>query len=208
MNTPLRLSGGISRKLLVSLGILGSVGAIAGLGTYAQFTDSTSASHSVTTGTVDIDLAASGAANRLSESSTLLAAGDTIERAVDLNIAGDLALSSITLAASASTSSNLDTDATDGLQLQVDRCSTAWSEAGAASARTYTCGGTQAIASAAGPVIRSAAALTNLALTAGGTEHLRLKWTLPASATQADHGGRATVVDYDFVGVQRAATQK
>ena len=38
---------GISRRILLSLGILGTVGAVAGLGTYATFTDSTTAEHSV-----------------------------------------------------------------------------------------------------------------------------------------------------------------
>lgn len=199
---------GISRRLMLSLGILGTVGAIAGLGTYAQFTDSTSATQSVSTGTVDINVDAAGATNRFSESSTLVAAGDTIQRAIDLKLAGTLDLSSVTLASSApTTSSTLDTDATDGLQLLVEECSVAWTEAGSANARTYTCTGTKTTARTAGPVIQSATALT-LSSVAPGDKHLVFKWTLPSSATQAAHGGKSSVINYDFVGVQRAATNK
>ena len=199
---------GISRRLMLSLGILGTVGAVAGLGTYAQFTDSTSATHSVSTGTVDINIDSAGATNRFSESSTLVAAGDTIQRAIDLKLAGTLDLSGVTLASSApTTSSALDTDTANGLQLTVQECTDPWTEAGSTSARTYTCGGTTTTARAAGPVIQSATAL-NLSSVAPGDKHLMFKWTLPTGATQATHGGKTSVINYDFVGTQRAATNK
>ena len=71
-----------------------------------------------------------------------LVPGDTVQRAVQLsNAAGQQDLSSVTLSTTAPTSSLLDTDATNGLQLVVDACSVPWTEAGTAPAYTYTCSG-------------------------------------------------------------------
>jgi hypothetical protein len=51
-------------------------------------------------------------------------------------------LSSIVLSTTASPSSLLDTEATNGLQMVIEKCSTPWTEAGTAPAYTYTCSGT------------------------------------------------------------------
>ena len=93
-------SGGWSptRKLLASLAVLGAAASIAGLGTFATFTSSTSASHTVSSGTVTIALGATGAStNRLNIGATAIAPGDTIQRSVDLINSGSLDLASITL---------------------------------------------------------------------------------------------------------------
>jgi spore coat-associated protein N len=67
--------------------------------------------------------------------------GDTIERAVTVTNTGNQDFASISLTTSASPSSLLDTDGTDGLQMDIQRCSQAWTEGGSAPAYTYTCGG-------------------------------------------------------------------
>src|SRR6476646_1375212 len=109
---------GVSRKLLLS---------IAGLGTYATFTSSTSASQSVASGTVTIALGATGAStNRLTVGASNIAAGDTIQRSVDLINQGTINLASVSLTTSATTSSLLNTDTTNGLQMAIDKCSVAW----------------------------------------------------------------------------------
>ena len=65
-----------TRKLLASLAVLGAAASIAGLGTFATFTSSTSASHTVSSGTVTIALGATGAAtNRLTVGATAIAPG-------------------------------------------------------------------------------------------------------------------------------------
>src|SRR6476619_2280537 len=137
-------SGGWSptRKLLASLAVLGAAASIAGLGTFATFTSSTSASHSVSSGTVTIALGATGAAtNRLTVGASAIAPGDTIQRSVDLIDSGSIDLASITLTTTATSSSLLDTDATNGLQMVIDKCSNPWTEGGTAPAYTYTCSG-------------------------------------------------------------------
>ncbi len=50
-------------RLLGSFAVLGVAAAMAGLGTFATFTSSTSASHTISSGTVAINLGATGAAN-------------------------------------------------------------------------------------------------------------------------------------------------
>src|SRR5205823_2451866 len=92
------------QKLLVTAAVLGATASIAGLGTFATFTSSTSASHTVASGTVTIGLGAAGSANRLSVDATAIAPGDTIQRAVDVINQGTLDMASVTLTTQATTS--------------------------------------------------------------------------------------------------------
>jgi len=198
-----------SRKLLLTLGAVGAAAGMAGLGTFATFTSTTSASHSVSTGTVVIALGATGSAtNRLNINATAVAAGDTIQRSVDLSNSGSIDLASITLTTTATTSSALDTDGTNGLQMTIDKCSQAWTEAGSSPAFTYTCGGTTSSVLASHAVIGSNLSLSNLsATTAGSTDHLRLTLTLPSGAGNTFQNLTSTI-SYAFSGTQRAATDR
>ncbi len=190
--------------LLVLLALL-----LAGLGAYATFTSTTSQSHSVTTGTVTIALGATGAStNRLNVNASGVAPGDTIQRSFDLINQGSLNLASITLTTTATASSLLDTDATNGLQMVIDRCTLAWTEAGTAPAYTYTCSGTTSSVLASRAVIGTNLALSNLgSLTAGATDHLRMTLTLPASADNTFQNLTSTIQN-SFTGTQRAATNQ
>ena len=206
-----RRDGGWSptRKLLASVAVLGAAASIAGLGTFATFTSSTSASHTVSSGTVTIALGATGAStNRLTVGATAIAPGDTIQRSVDLINSGSLDLASVTLTTTAAPSSLLDTDATNGLQMVIDKCSVAWTEGGAAPAYTYTCSGSTSTVLASTPVVGSNLALSNLsALTAGSTDHLRVTLTLPSGAGNTLQN-QSSVIQYAFTGTQRAATNQ
>ena len=191
-------------KVLLSFAAAGSAAAIAGLGTFATFTSSTSADQAVASGTVNIALGAAGtAANRLTIGASNIAAGDTIQRAANLKISGTLALSSTVLTTTASTSSALDTNVTNGLQMVIDKCSVPWTEAGVAPAYTYTCSGTTSSVLASRPVIGLDIALSNLSLTPTATDYLRVTLTLPSTSTLK---GRSSIITYDFTATQRAAT--
>src|SRR5436190_7758863 len=163
-----------AQKLLATAAVLGATASIAGLGTFATFTSSTSASHTVSSGTVTIALGATGGStNRLNVDATAIAPGDTIQRSVDLIDQGTINLASVTLTTSATTSSVLDTDATNGLQMVIDKCSQAWTEAGPP--YTYTCGGSTSTVLSSRAVIQTGVTLSNLSsLTAGNTDHLRV----------------------------------
>lgn len=85
-------------KVVASAALVAAAAAVAGLGTYGAFTSATSATTNVATGTVSINLGATGATNRLSIAAAGLVPGDTVQRAATLtNPAGNQSLSAITL---------------------------------------------------------------------------------------------------------------
>ena len=190
-----------ARKLLLSIAVLGSAASIAGLGTFATFTSSTSASHTIASGTLSLTAPVS----RLGTGASAIAAGDTMQRAIDLSYSGTISFGSATLTTSATSSSLLDTDATNGLQIAIDKCSQAWMESGPP--YTYTCGGATSSVLASRALIGSAIALSNLTLTAGSTDHLRVTVTLPSSADNTLQN-KSSTVDYTFTGVQRAGANQ
>jgi spore coat-associated protein N len=194
--------GATTNKVIATIAVLGAAAAIAGLGTFATFTSSTNTSHTIASGTLSLT---SGPVNRLGTGASLIAAGDSMQRAIDLNYAGSVDMGSATLTTSASPSSTLDTDTTDGLQLAIDKCSVAWTESGPP--YTYTCGGSVSPVLASRPLIGSNVALSNLTLTAGTTDHLRVTVTLPSTAGNAFQNLSSTV-GYTFTGVQRAGTSQ
>lgn len=196
-------------KIVASVAVLGSTAAVAGLGTFGAFTSSTSASTSAATGTVQIALGTAGtAANRLTLGATGLVPSDSMQRAVELSNTGTQNLASVVLTTSATTSSVLDTDGTNGLQLKVDSCPSAWTEAGSAPAFTYTCSGSITTLLNNVPVIQANTPLTGLgSLTAGGVDHLRVTLTLPATADNTFQS-KTSALSFTFLGTQRAGTNK
>jgi len=196
-------------KVLLSVAAVGSAASIAGLGTFASFTSTTSASQPIASGTVQIALGATGAAtNRLSVGASGLVPGDTVQRSFDLSNTGNQDLASIALTTTAGPSSLLDTDPTNGLQMVIDECSVAWTEAGTGPAYTYACSGTTTIVVASRAVIGSTIPMSGLAaLTSGATDHLRVTLTLP-STTGNTFQGLTSTINYSFLGTQRAATNK
>jgi len=194
-------------KVFGSIAVLGVAASIAGLGTFASFTSSTSASQAISSGTVSIALGASGPANRLSVAASNLVPGDTVQRAVDLTSNSSDPLGSVTLQTSAAPSNALTTDA-NGLTVKVDKCSVAWTESGTAPAYTYTCSGTTTsilAASAAG----NTSTLSSLAALSSGssTDHLLVTLALPSAAGNSLQG-LSTTITYSFNGTQRAAASK
>ena len=199
-----------SGKVLASAALIGAAASVAGLGTYGAFTSTTSASETVSSGTVVIGLGASGtSANRLDVSATGIVPGDTIQRAVTLSNTGNQALAGITLTTTATTSSVLDTDVANGLQVTIDRCSAAWTEAAVSGGGyTYTCSGTTSSVLATRAIVGSNVALANLAAVgAGASDNLRVTVSLPAAADNTFQGKSSTVA-FAFTGTQRSATDK
>ncbi|MGI8684117.1 MAG: TasA family protein [Acidimicrobiales bacterium] len=206
-----------SRKILLSVGAVGLAAGIAGLGTFATFTDTAADSHTIVSGTVNINLAASGADNRLSVGATGMVPGDSLQRRAKLTNAGNQDLASVTLTTTAGTSSLLDTDATAGLQMKLEKCGGAlgWLES-ATTPYTYTCNtavagdnlGTRTTVLARRAVIGSAIALSSMSsLTAGTTDDLVLTVDLP-STTGNTFQGLTSILTYTFNATQRAAVSK
>ena len=194
-------------KVFGSIAVLGVAASIAGLGTFASFTSSTSASQSISSGTVSIALGASGPANRLAVAASNLVPGDTVQRAVDLTSNSSDPLGSVSLQTSAAPSNALTTD-TNGLTVKIDKCSVAWTESGTAPAYTYTCSGTTTSILAAIAAGNTSSLASLAALTSGSsTDHLLVTLSLPSAAGNTLQG-LSTTITYAFSGTQRAATSK
>lgn len=196
-------------KVLGSVAAIGTAASVAGLGTFGTFTSTTSASESVASGTVAIALGTAGSAtNRLTVGASGLVPGDTLERAVKLSNTGTQALAGITLTSSATTSSLLDTDITNGLQMVVQSCSVAWTEGGTAPAYTYTCSGTTTSVLTTRPVIQSNVTMPGLnSIASGGSDFLLFSLTFPTVAPNTLQS-QSSVLQFSFNGTQRAATNQ
>jgi hypothetical protein len=197
-----------TRKAVVTGGLVAITLAGVGAAAFAAFNATTSASQSVGSGTVSfVDISADGPGQRLSVAATDIAAGDTIQRAVTLTNDGSIDMATpVTLTTAATSSSVLDSDTTDGLQMVIDKCPVAWTESPSAP-YTYTCAGTTSTVLASTPVIGANRALANIAVTAGTPNHLRVTLTLPSTAGNTFQG-KSSVISYTFTGQQRAATAR
>ena len=195
------------RKHLWPLATFGLGAALAGTGAVATWTATTSAGNTVAAGTVLIALGNTGAAtNRLTVNASGLVPGDTLQRSFDISNSGSQNLASVALTTTATASSLLDTDTTNGLQMVIDRCSVAWTESGSSPAFSYSCSGSTTTIITSRPVIQSSLTMSGLgALTAGGTDHLRLTLTFPSTAG-ATFQGITSTISYSFLGTQRAGT--
>jgi hypothetical protein len=189
--------GAVSKKVVLSVALLVVAATVVGVGAFALFTDT----QSIGSGTVTlVPVNVNQANNRLSVGASNIAAGDTIQRAVDVKDSGSIALSGVSLTTTATTSSLLDTDATNGLQMVIDRCSVAWTES--ATPYTYTCSGTTSSVVASRAVIGAGIALSNLTLTANTDNYLRVTLTLPSTAGNTFQN-QSSVINYAFTATQR-----
>jgi hypothetical protein len=199
--------GRTARKVLGSLGVVGAAAAVAGMGTFGTFTDSTAPLNaSVTSGTLSLDLNATNSTATLPMNASGFVPGDSISRSVDLANSGNLAFAGISLNSTATTSSLLDTDKINGLQLSVKACSMNWTETVTAGVATYTCSGTTST------VVNSSAVTTatvqNVAsLNAGGTDHLVVTLSLPTSADN-NFQNKSSALSISFTGTQKTGTSR
>ena len=205
MNTTTRLvERSATRKVVGSLAILGTAAAVAGLGTYGNFTDSTTPMNTtVDTGTLSINLAQPGGAVAIPVTTSGFVPGDSISRAVNLINDGNSALGSVNVgSALVSPPTNLTSDSVNGLQLSVKGCSTAWIQGGTPTAPTYSCTGTERTI-LSGPAVNSAPLVNPASLAAGGVDNLVFTIALPITADNTFQGKSASL-SLTFTGVQRA----
>jgi spore coat-associated protein N len=193
-----------SRKLALSVALVVAAAAIVGFGAFAAFTGTATTSSALSSGTVSLaPIGVSGANNRLSVGASGLAAGDTVQRAVDVKNTGTITILAPTLTTSATVSSLLDTDAVNGLQMTINKCSVAWTEAGIAPAYTYTCTGTQTAVLASVALIGSNLALANITPTSNADNFLVVTLTLPSGSGNTEQNQSSTIL-FTFTATQRA----
>jgi spore coat-associated protein N len=145
------------------------------------------------------------------------------ERVIDVKVAGNTNLASLSLASStASPAADVADAATNGVGMLVDRCSTGWDEDNTDAANpTYTCSGSiTTILGDENPypfdtlanVTNDGATVTNdltagVLLTSNSINHLRFRFKLPSSSASATQGSSA-VFTFTFDGTQRAGANK
>ena len=193
----------LASRLVLSVALIMVAASLVGIGAFAVFTDTASVSQATSSGSVTLaGISTNGTNNRLSIGASNIAAGDTIQRAVTVRNTGTIPLASVTLTTTATTSSLLDTDTTNGLQMLLERCSVAWTETGGPP-YTYTCGGTTSSVLASAPVVGTNLSLSNLALGTGVDNFLRVTLTLPSAAPNTLQA-QSSVIQYTFTATRRA----
>jgi len=186
-------------KIVGALSAVGAAVAVAGMGTFGNFTDSTSpVGTKVDTGVLSIDVSQPGGA-AVPFSGGMMLAGDSRSAVIDLVNDGTVALSAITVKSWASSSSILDQDTTNGLQLTVESCSVAWNTAGA----SPTCAGTVRSYFTQPIIVNNYPLNFSAATAAGATDHLKLTAALPTSASGDAFEGASSDLKFQFTGIQR-----
>jgi hypothetical protein len=186
-------------KIVGAISAVGAAVAVAGLGTFGQFTDSTTpVGTTVDTGVLSVDVSAPAGAS-VPFSGGMMLAGDSRSALVDLVNDGTTPLSAVTLKSSATSSSILDQDTVNGLQLTVESCSVAWDTAGT----VPTCTGTSRTYFTQPIVVNNAALSLSGATAAGATDHLKLTAALPSSASGDAFEGATSNLNFQFTGIQK-----
>jgi hypothetical protein len=186
--------------------------AVTGAGVYAALnaTAFNTSPQSVTSGTVKLTLADNG--DGFTQSISLLAPGDVVNRFVDVTNNGTLAAQNLTLAVADSVGSLLTTDATKGLHVTVTSCTGAtW----VIVANTGTCAGTTSVvlASTALSALSSAATIVSGAIPTSTVYHLKMSVALPDQTETTQNGtlpgvtiqGLSANLTWTFGETQRAA---
>jgi len=190
-------------KAVASVGVLAAAAAVAGLGTFGNFTDSTTpVDATVDTGTVSISLTPASSYATVPVTAGGFLPGDSSATPFDITNDGSVAWQSLTFTSWADTSSVLDSDPVHGLQLGLQSCSESWTVAGSG----YTCGGDVA-SLYAGPIIVDRALAGAVSLAPGRTDHVLATISFPATAGDA-YKDKVSQMSFRFTAVQRDATTR
>jgi hypothetical protein len=180
-------------RLIVMLAILVTGVALSAAsleGALADFTaTSANTGNTFTTGTIGISSAAAPTALPMTLSA--MKPGDSIVRNVTISNTGSLD-ATYTLATSATTSSVLDTDATNGLQLLVKRCDSGFT----------TCGTTVY----SGAIVTTAVSMGVTLAGSSGKDYLQLTVSLPSSAGNSFQN-KSSTISFTWTATQTAGTQ-
>jgi hypothetical protein len=192
---------------LTIVGALSAVGvavAVAGLGTFGQFTDSTSPVNTqVADGVVSVDVSSPAGAS-VPFSGGMMLAGDSRSALVDLVNDGTTPLSTVTLTSTATASSVLDQDTVNGLQLTVESCSVPWTTG----ATAPTCSGAVRSYFTRPILVSNASLVSSAALAAGAIDHLKLTAALPSSASGDAFEAATSTLNFVFTGAQRSGAPR
>jgi hypothetical protein len=201
------------KVMIVAAATLGGVGLVS-TNVFAALTATATntTGGSVTTGTLKLEYAASGASAAFGTPIAAMSSGDTVNRYIDLNVSGTLDGESPTVQISTSDTNTLVSDGTKGLQISISACSVAWTQTGAG-----TCSGTTTSVLSSTSVLSlktSAASITLPTKLAGTTNRLKLAITLPVATESVVNGvlpvgtiqGLTAGLTWSFVIQERTST--
>ncbi|MGY2127344.1 TasA family protein [Blastococcus sp. SYSU DS0617] len=191
------VTGTTTRKVIGSLGVIGAAAAVAGMGTFGSFTDSTTpVATTISSGTVSIDLAK---ASTLDFVAGDMIPGDSVTRPFTLKNDGSSDLASISVASVATTGSILTDGTANGLQLAVKSCAVAWTQSG----NSFTCASGEKTL-AAGPAVLNLSLNGPASLVAGQSDNVAISYTLPTAAGN-EFQGKQAALSLTFTATQRTA---
>ena len=167
---------------------------------------------SVTTATLSLTYSALGGSGEFTSAISSIGPGDTVNRYINLNIAGNLDGETPTVQLASNDSNTLVNDPTKGLQISISSCTGTWTQTGAGSC---SAGLATVLATTSVSALKAGAAnITLPTLTAGGVNKLRLTISLPAGSENTVNGvlpvgtvqGLAAALTWSFVIQERTAT--
>lgn len=207
-----------ARRALLGAGLLGVALAVAAPSAWGTFSTPEPVELDTSAGVVAVTVA-DGDSGQAFVDSTMpgLFPGETRERLVDLTIGGvpqsgtlDFQALSLTVAVAAGNLPIVN-NPDDGLQLEIERCSTPWDESGGHPATydaTYTCSGTSSTVVARGPVLGTFDLTTDPGdslVALGDVNHYCFTFDLPTTATAAMQN-TGSILSFTFNGTARAGT--
>ncbi|WP_346622223.1 TasA family protein [Blastococcus sp. HT6-4] len=182
-------------KVVGSLGVLAAAAAVAGMGTFGGFSDSTTpVSVPVATGTINIDATTTAT---VPVDASGLVPGASVSRAVTLANTGSLDLGALSMTIGATGSGVL--TGPGGLQLTVTSCPVAWTAAN-------SCAGTPTVVRTGGLTGQVPLAASS-AMKAGQADHFLLTVSLPGTAGN-QFQGQQSMVSLQFDAVQKTGTAR
>jgi len=209
----IKLKTQATRLLVITTAALGAVGLISS-SVYASLiaTASNTTGGSITSGSLKLTQAPStvvGITGGFATAITALAPGDTVKRYVDLTNTGTLDGDTVTLDSVASVANALTTNGTAGLQVTINECAVAWTNAG-----VCTPGATSVLAQTSLLALASAQTLNLSSVVAGAINHLQFVITLPAGSEVTVNGvlpvgtvqGLSTALTWTFTETLRTNT--
>ena len=207
----LKLADRAAKTLMIGAALIGG-GALVGSGVFASLnaTAFNTTGQSVTTETLKLTQAASGATGGITTAISNMAPGDVVNRFIDITNAGTMDGTNLRLKLADSAATALTTDATNGLQIAIYECATAWSALGA-------CAGTPTTvmaSTAASSLVSTAKAVSVSSLASTAVSRLRIELTLPAGNETTVNGvlpggtiqGLSSSLTWTFTEDQRIAT--
>ncbi|MEY4970868.1 MAG: hypothetical protein RLZZ277_1099 [Actinomycetota bacterium] len=207
-------AGSVALKItIVVAAALGGAGMVASNVFAALTATATNTSGgSVTTGTLSLTYSALGGSGEFTSAITAMGPGDTVNRYINLTIAGNLDGETPTLQLSSVDSNTLVNNPTKGLQISISSCTGTWTQTGAGSCSS---GLATVLAPTSVSALKAGAAnITLPTLTAAGVNKLRLTISLPAGSENTVNGvlpsgtvqGLTAALTWSFVIQERTAT--